>query len=199
MTGEVPIEDLIRSARNDRGEPLGRLLDHYRAYLRVLAERQMGVALSRRVDASDIVQQTMLEAHRAFTAFRGATQPELTAWLAQILDHNLRDNIRNHIETAKRATGREQSLEAETSKWDLSGAQQSSPSQRAMRGEEAIRLAAALDVLPHDQREAVRLRHFEGWSLNQIAEHLDRTPAAAAGLIKRGMQALREQLQEPPP
>jgi RNA polymerase sigma-70 factor (ECF subfamily) len=64
-----------------------------------------------------------------------------------------------------------------------------------MRGEEAVKLADALDRLPQDQRTAVRLRHLEGWSLAEIAEHLNRTPAAAAGLIKRGMEALRSNLQ----
>ena len=70
----------------------------------------------------------------------------------------------------------------------------SSPSQKAMRGEEAQRLSQALTALPADQREAVRLRHLEGWALSDIAAHLGRTPAATAGLIKRGMQALRRRL-----
>ena len=60
--------------------------------------------------------------------------------------------------------------------------------------EEAIRLARALVTLPEDQREAVRLRHLEGWSLAEISAHFNRTPAATAGLIKRGMQKLREKL-----
>jgi RNA polymerase sigma-70 factor (ECF subfamily) len=63
-----------------------------------------------------------------------------------------------------------------------------------MRGEEAERLSRALVALPDDQREAVRLRHLEGWPLADIARHLGRTPAATAGLIKRGMQTLRRLL-----
>jgi RNA polymerase sigma-70 factor, ECF subfamily len=84
----------------------------------------------------------------------------------------------------------------DTTKWTPGAPQQSSPSQRAMRGEQAVALATALETLPPDQREAVRLRHLEGRSLNEIAAHLGRTPAAAAGLIKRGMQTLRERLRE---
>ena len=72
----------------------------------------------------------------------------------------------------------------------------STPSQKAMRGEEAERLTQALAALSEDQREAVRLRHLEGWPLADIARHMDRTPAATAGLIKRGMQALRRQLHQ---
>jgi RNA polymerase sigma-70 factor (ECF subfamily) len=162
----------------------------------MLAERNMGAALCRRLDASDIVQQTMLEAQRAFADFRGATEPEFAAWLTQILTRNVRDSVRDHLRTAKRAVGRERSLEDETVAWQPATPDQSSPSQRAMRGEQAVQLAAALEHLPDDQRTAVRLRHLEGWSLAQIAQHLNRTPSAAAGLIKRGMQTLREKLQE---
>jgi RNA polymerase sigma-70 factor (ECF subfamily) len=71
----------------------------------------------------------------------------------------------------------------------------SSPSQKAIRGEEAQQLAQALAVLPDDQRDAVRLRHLEGWALADIARHLGRSPAATAGLIKRGMQVLRRRLR----
>jgi RNA polymerase sigma-70 factor (ECF subfamily) len=189
-----PHDDLLWHAKSAGGEPLGRLLDQYRAYLRVLAERQIGRPLARRVDASDVVQQTMLEAQRAFAGFEGTTERQFMVWLVQILNRNIRDNIRDHLLTTKRAAGREQSLQGETVAWKLSSSDQSSPSQRAMRGEEAVRLAAALDQLPEDQRTAVRLRHLEGWSLAEIAEHLNRTPAAAAGLIKRGMQTLRARL-----
>ena len=196
MTSDRRAESLLHEARADGGEPLGRLLEQYRGYLRVLAERQVGPGLARRVDASDIVQQTMLEAHRAFAGFQGATENEFMVWLTQILERNVRDNIRDHVQTAKRAIGREQWLENETIMWQATSASQSSPSRRAMRGEEAVKLAEALDRLPEDQRTAVRLRHLEGWSLAEVAKHLNRTPAAAAGLIKRGMQSLRTQLQE---
>ena len=69
---------------------------------------------------------------------------------------------------------------------------QSSPSQRAMQDERAVELARVLEKLPENQREAVRLRHLEGWSLAQIADHMNRTEAATVGLIKRGMQNLRQ-------
>ena len=71
----------------------------------------------------------------------------------------------------------------------------SSPSQKAIRGEDAELLSQALTELPDDQREAVRLRHLEGWALADIARYLRRSNAATAGLIKRGMQALRRHLR----
>jgi RNA polymerase sigma factor (sigma-70 family) len=75
-------------------------------------------------------------------------------------------------------------------------ARHSTPSQRAMRAEDLERLTRALATLPEDQREAVRLRHLEGWALAAIAEHLGRSPAATAGLVKRGMKALRSQMRQ---
>jgi RNA polymerase sigma-70 factor (ECF subfamily) len=192
------VGEMIRLARSGDPKALGQALEHYRPYLRVLAERQVGPALARRVGASDIVQQTFLEAQRDFGRFLGASGPELMAWLSRILDHNVAETIRNQALAAKRAIGREEPLgggeDGSTLLWKEPASPGSSPSQRAMRGEEAALLARALDTLPEDQREAVRLRHLEGCPLAQIAEQLGRSPAAAAGLIKRGLQALRGKL-----
>lgn len=76
-------------------------------------------------------------------------------------------------------------------------ADQSTPSQQGERNERAVHLAEALAQLPEAQREALVLQHWHGWSLAQIADHLDRSPAAVAGLIKRGLAHLREHLAEP--
>ena len=62
--------------------------------------------------------------------------------------------------------------------------------------EQVLQLSAALDQLPEAQREALILRHFHGQSLAQIAQQLDRSHAAVAGLLKRGLHQLRERLQD---
>ena len=64
-----------------------------------------------------------------------------------------------------------------------------------MREEASADLRNRVDQLPKDQAEAVRLRHLEGWSLKQMAEHFGRSEVAVAGLLKRGMQTLREQAE----
>jgi RNA polymerase sigma-70 factor (ECF subfamily) len=68
---------------------------------------------------------------------------------------------------------------------------------RARRGKDAVRLAEAMGELPEDQQEAVRLRHLEGWPLKRIAARLQRTEVAVAGLLKKGLRALRTKLVEP--
>ncbi len=192
-----PDELLGQALQGDR-EAVGRLLEAQRATLRRLADRQLKGRIAARVDASDIVQQTFLEAFRSFPLFAGRDARALAAWLQGILDHKIAGAIRDHTLLQKRSVGRERSMDdSGDGGAPLKGvldAGLSSPSQKVMRGEDAARLSQALTALPDDQREAVRLRHLEGWALADIARRLGRTPAATAGLIKRGVQALRRQM-----
>src|SRR5262245_20225359 len=193
----TPDQLLSQALRGDR-EALGRLLEAQRPALHRLAEGQLEGRVAARVGASDVILQTFLEAYRSFPQFAGRDARELVAWLQSILDHNVAAVIRDHTLLQKRNVGRERSLDDSRSgavslKQELEVGL-SSPSQKAIRGEEGERLFQALTALPGDQREAVRLRHLEGWALADIAQHLGRTPAATAGLIKRGLQALQRQM-----
>ncbi len=187
-------DELIAEARAGSDEALGVLLDRYRPYLRLLAQRGIGSELQARVDPSDVVQRAFLDAHRDWTGFRGQAEPELVAWLRRILEHNVSETVGEHVRAQKRSTRKERSL-TESGDGPLAAdlaADQSSPSQRAMRGEAAVVLAQAIETLPDDQREAIRLRYLEGWTLAQITEHFDRSQVAVAGLLKRGLRGLRK-------
>jgi RNA polymerase sigma-70 factor (ECF subfamily) len=190
-------DELLEQARRGDGEALGQLLEAQRAALHRLAERQLNGRIAVRVNASDLIQQIFLEAYRSFPQFAGKDARELLAWLQGILDHKAAGAIRDHALLQKRDVRRERSIDDSQGeaplKQELAGGL-STPSQKAIRQEEVQRLHEALTALPDDQREAVRLRHLEGWALADIARHLGRTPAATAGLIKRGMQVLRRQL-----
>ena len=175
-------------------------LDRFRSYLLLLARLRLDPRLKGRLDASDVVQQTLLEAHQGLAAFRGRSPGELAAWLRQILARNLANAARD-AGRGKRDVARERSLEAaldeSASRLDAwLAAEQSSPSERAERNEEAVRLAQALAALPEAQREVVVLRHCQGWSLAEISRHVGRSPSAVAGLLHRGLQALRARLEE---
>jgi RNA polymerase sigma-70 factor (ECF subfamily) len=191
-------QELIRRARDGDVQALGELMDEYRAYLRVIAQRHLPARLDSRLDASDVVQQTMLSVHRYIEQFLGTHEAEFVAWMRQILERNVQEAIRNHIGVKKRAVGREQALDAGSPSSGQTGftpiAREPSPSQRAMLGDDAVRLARALERLPEEQREAVRLRHLEGQSLLEIATILEKSPVAVAGLLKRGLQGLRKHL-----
>jgi RNA polymerase sigma-70 factor (ECF subfamily) len=196
----VSTDELLQQARRGDLDALGQLLETQRTALRRLAEGRLGERIEVRVDASDVIQQTFLEAHRSFQQFAGQDARELSAWLHGILDHKVAGAVRDHTLLQKRDVRREQSMDdSHGGKAPLKqqlNAGHSSPSQKAIRGEEEQRLFEALTSLPDDQREAVRLRHLEGWALADIAQHLGRSPTATAGLIKRGMQTLRHRLHE---
>ena len=199
MKGNAPTPgELLDQALQGHPEALGRLLEAQRGDLHRLAKRQLEGRIATRVDASDVLQQTFLEAYRSFPQFAGRDMQELTAWLRRILDHKVAGAIRDHALQQKRDMSREQSMDDSHGggaplKHDLD-ANLTSPSQKAIRIEQTEHLSQALAALPDDQREAVRLRHLEGWALADIAVRLGRTPAATAGLIKRGMKALRREL-----
>jgi RNA polymerase sigma-70 factor, ECF subfamily len=182
-------------------EGRGRALERYRHYLGILARLQLDPRLQAKVDVSGVVQQTLLEAYQALPGFQERGPAQTCAWLRRILANNLGDEIRK-LAAGKRDAVREQSLEAalQASSSRLEewlAADQSSPSQQVERAEQALRLAAALAELPEAQRQALVLQHWHGWSLAQIAEHMNRSHAAVAGLIKRGLRQLRELLPQP--
>ena len=174
-------------------------LERFRAYLLQLARMQLGGRLPGKLDASDVVQQALLEAHQKRAQFRGGTDAELAAWLRQLLACTLADALRG-LGRAKRDAARERSLEAAVDESSARlaswlAADQSSPSGQAVRHEEAVRVADALARLPEAQRQALELRYWQGWSLADISTHLGRSTTAVAGLLKRGLQQLREDMQ----
>lgn len=173
-------------------------LERFRAYLRLLARINLSPRLRGKLDASDVVQQTLLEAYRALAQLRGRTDAEWAAWLRQILARQLAHAARD-LGRAKRDVARERSLEQALDASSLRlgawlAADQSSPSERAQHNEQAVRLAAALETLPDAQREALVLHYWEGCTLPEIAQRLGRTTAAVAGLLQRGLKELRTRL-----
>jgi RNA polymerase sigma-70 factor (ECF subfamily) len=200
MSDQLPeIEQLLRQAREDR-EKLGDLLQRYQPYLMLMAQQRIGPKLAVRSEPADAVQQTFAEVHRSFDDFLGATEPEFSAWIKRIHRRNLEDLVRLHVRSKSRSVEQEQPLFGADGTvslcWHEAAADQSTPSRRLVKGERAFRLAAMLQSLPELQREALRLRHLEGYSLEEIAQELDRTAVAAAALIKRGLQTLRDKMSE---
>jgi RNA polymerase sigma-70 factor (ECF subfamily) len=167
----------------------------YRAYLELLARTQAGGRPPAALDVSGVVQQTLLEAHRQWPHLRSHDEPAVAAWLRRALANNLADAVRK-LHAGKREAARQRSLEAavERSSARLEAwlaAERSSPSQKAERNEELLRLAAALAALPADQRYAVEQHHLHGTPLAAVAAEMGRTKPAVAGLLHRGLGRLR--------
>jgi RNA polymerase sigma-70 factor (ECF subfamily) len=172
-------------------------LERFRSYLRLLARTGLGRRLQSKLDASDLVQQTLLEAHQDLGQFRGQGEAALAAWLRQVLARNLANAARD-LGRQKRDAARELSLEDSAARLEgWLAAEQLSPSRGAVRHENAVQLAQALEALPANQRDAVVLRHLEGLSLADIAARLGCTTAAVTGLLHRGLKNLRQRLPAP--
>jgi RNA polymerase sigma-70 factor (ECF subfamily) len=174
---------------------------HWRAYLMALARAHPAAGPGGPVDPSDVVQEALADAHRQRGRFRGTTAGQYAAWLRRILAGRMADAVRA-ARRHKRDAARRRSLDAapdgSSARWAaVLAADQSSPSDRAMRAEDLLRLADALATLPDAQRTAVLLRYGLGWPIDRLAAHLGRSPAASAGLLKRGLKQLRQALDTP--
>ena len=181
-----------------RDFPDAQRLERYRNYLHILTRLQLGPRSSSKLDASDIVQETLLHAYRKRDQFRGNDDAARANWLRTILARNVADAIRSQG-CKKRDIARETSLQAELdSSSDSLGswlvAEDSTPSEHVIRDELAVDVANALALIPHSQREALLLHYWQGCSMAEIALRLNRTPDAVGGLLKRGLQRLRELL-----
>jgi RNA polymerase sigma-70 factor (ECF subfamily) len=179
---------------------LGRLLERYRNYLALLARWHLGRRLRGKVDSSDLVQETFLQAQRGFALFRGATEGELVAWLRQLLASRLAKALRRYYGTQRRDVRLEQSLadDLEQSSHALGKglvAPQSSPSQQAARREQAVLLADALAQLPDDYREVILVRHFEGLPLAEVASRMGRSVESVRKLWTRALGQVRRILR----
>jgi RNA polymerase sigma-70 factor, ECF subfamily len=193
-------EQLLGLAKQGDSAALGRLLESYRAYLRVLARVQIGRHLQGKVDASDLAQEACLGAYRDFPQFRGTTEKELLAWLRQVLA-SLMANLVRHYKCTKRRDvrlERQLALELDQSSQALDRslvAPQSSPSEQASRREQSVVLATALGQLPDEWRELLILRHLEGLTFPEVAERLGRSIDSLKKQWPRALAALRRVLE----
>jgi RNA polymerase sigma-70 factor (ECF subfamily) len=189
------------AAKQGDSQAKGELLDRFRPYLNVIAQRLLDERLRSRMDYSDLVQATYLEASRDFSSFRGDSVESFLSWLRHILRNNISSAHQEHLATHKRSARREVTLNAPGASGSSpmqfdqlipSGA--SSPSQRMMRNEAAAMLAACIEHLPASQADAIRMRYLEGLCLKDISDRMTKSEMAVAGLLKRGLQGLREEM-----
>lgn len=198
-TSVIP-EQLLAEAVSGGGEQLGQLLEFYRNYLRLLARVEIGRRLQAKVDASDLVQEAMLEAHKNFTHFRGNSEAEFVAWLRQIMAAVLCQCVRKYLGTQKRDVRLERNLCESLERSSLLMGRgfvdpRSSPSQQVIRREQAVLLADALAKLPEDYREVLVLRHLEEMSFPDIGRRMGRTLDSVEKLWVRGLARLRQVME----
>jgi RNA polymerase sigma-70 factor, ECF subfamily len=193
--------ELLNRARDGDGAARDRLFERCRTYVSVVARTQVEGWMRAKVDSSDLVQQTLLEAHRCFVDFRGTTEAEWLAWLKQILAHNTTDFVRRYRGTEKRSVRREVRLHAQSG--DGSGEffrdpcdPGETPSQIVSQHEREVQVAEAIDQLSPDHQEVILLRNLQRLSFNEVAERMGRTRPAVQMLWMRALRKLQAILDE---
>lgn len=175
-------------------------LECYRPFLHLRALRQLRPSLRCKLDPADVVQETLLQAHKKLGQFRGHTKAELAAWLRTILDNKLAAAVRQ-FRAGARDIAREQAWQAgrpepASRRMSRTFATPSTPDEYAVRREQFSRLADALAKLPPNQRQAIELHHLEGQSLAEVAALMHTSRNAVTGLLFRGLKRLRHLLAE---
>jgi len=199
VAGVVP-EVLIQKIRAGGASiEIGQLLELYRNYLTLLARAQIDNRLKCRMDASDVVQETFLEAHRDFGQCRGEGEAELVCWLRRILIRNIMDQAKRQG-AQKRDFRRERSLEAELNRsgerlLDRLNASVSSPSRQLAKREQAVLLADALATLPSEYRDVIIYRNIYRWQFQQIGDELGKSAGAVRMIWLRALERLRNAME----
>ena len=209
MDNEPPrnVTQLIRLAREGDAACRDELFGLCRDYLRFIARAEVESWLRVKVDASDVVQQTMLEAHRDFERFAGDSEQEWLGWLRRILSHNVADFVRHYRGTDKRQQRREVPIRRDGSETIGRGTgglgtgepagREATPSLQLARLEDELRIAAAIAQMPEDYQEVIMLRNFQRLPFAEVAEQMGRSRPAVQMLWMRAIKKLQEVVGEP--
>jgi RNA polymerase sigma-70 factor (ECF subfamily) len=184
----------------DEADRANRVLERYRAYLETLTAIQLDPRLRSKFGLSDLIQNTLLEAYQSIERIEAMDSDAQKRWLRKMFLNNLLEEI-DRFRRACRDYRVERSLEgaADQSSCRLKewvAAEDSTPGERFVRQERALRLLEAMSQLDARQREALILQKYHGWKLSEIAEHMECTTGVVAGLHARGLARLRELLPD---
>jgi RNA polymerase sigma-70 factor (ECF subfamily) len=196
-SGESPMAALLKRVRCGDEDARNELFEKCRAYVNLVARAQIGSWLQAKVDHSDLVQQTLLEAHRGLDEFRGTTDGEWLAWLKRIVQNNAADFVRRYGIAGKRRIAREVSLDVGTPDDSQVPCRHprdpgETPSQIVLRREEEIKISQAVSRLPEDYQEVIVLRNLERLPFDEIAQRLGRSRPAVQMLWMRAIRKLQE-------
>jgi len=197
----LSLAESLKKARAGDAEQRDRLFDACRGYLGVVARAQVETWMQAKVDPSDIVQQTLLEAHRDFDRFQGQTGNEWLAWLRRILTHNAADFVRRYHGTAKRQARREVAFAGPGDESHVAGAPEpaapgATPSQQLILADDQLRVAAAVGQLSPDHQEVIVLRNLERLPFDEVAARMNRSRPAVQMLWMRAIKKLQEVMEE---
>ena len=193
--------ELLGRAREGDESARDQLFERCRTYLGVVARAQVEGWMRAKVDPSDLVQQTMLEAYRGFDGFRGTTEAEWLAWLRRILNHNATDFVRRYRGTQKRQAQKEVPLRVSVAGRSNEFLRDpadpgETPSELVSRREREIEVAEAIDRLPEDYQKVIFLRNLQRLPFNEVARQMGRSRPAVQMLWLRALRKLQTMLED---
>lgn len=186
------MESLLRRARQGDREAYDALLSGLADRLLLYVEVRLG-ALRNRLDPCDVLQETLLMAHRSFAGFQGDSLPAFRGWLFAIADHRLHDLADHHATQKRHTPGGEVPLSGVV---EQLRATRTGPATAAEREERRVRLHEALQGLEQAEREAILLHHFHGLTQDEVAERLGVSTKQVRGLLVRARYRLGSALEE---
>lgn len=196
-------QELLAAAKDGQTEAINQLLERHRTALRRMVDLRMDRAMERRVDASDVVQDVMLEANRRLNDYLHDPVMPFHLWLRQLAKDRIIDLHRRHRVAAKRSLDRERPLEAaprlDQSTLDLAAQlcdREMTPAEAATWRELERRFQAAIEELDERDREVVLMRHFEQLTNSEVAQALQLSEPAAGMRYMRAMRRLRSLLAD---
>lgn len=199
-SANVGVPELLDDARAGANQSLGRLLQLYRNYLTILATTQLNARMRTRVSPSDLVQETMLAAHRDFKQFRGQSEREFLKWLRQILINSLHHAVATHVKAKKRDLRREVSIDQMAAAIEGSAERMGeyladhkpSPSAAMRERERSVALADQLSRLKPEYREVIVLRNLQAMPFDEVAQRMNRRPGTVRMLWLRAIEKFKE-------
>lgn len=191
------IEQWLPDAKAGSAAALGQVLEASRKYLLWMARRELDPDLQPKAGASDLVQDTLLEAHRDFGQFQGKSEAELLAWLRRLLLNNLANFARSYRRTAKRKLARERHLDAgaDENAPQVAG-HTPTPSSQMMAQERTALVQQAMARLPEDYQKVLTLWQHDDVTFEQIGQQMGRTPNATRMLWVRALERLQRELEQ---
>ena len=187
---------LLEQVRDGDRDAFEKLFARHRPYLRQVVSLRLDPKLRARVDASDVVQETHLEAVRRLPDYLERRPMPFRLWLRKTAYERLLMIERHHVDAQRRAVGREVAL-PDRSSLQLFGqllAASSTPSQQLSRAELAHRVRQAVARLADIDKEILLMRNLEGLSNHEVAQVLEIAPAAASQRYGRALLRLRKLL-----
>ena len=198
-------QNLLANARQGDRAAVNRLLERHRVSLKKLIQLRLDRKIARRVDASDVVQDVLMEANTRLQDYLADPRMPFHLWLRQLAQDRMIDVYRRHRGAQRRSLDREQSIAApqfsDQSGFDLMGQladHELTPAAASIRKELEARFVTALDQLEDEDREIVLMRHFEQLGNSEVADALGLSAAAAGMRHLRALRKLRAILGDRP-